>query len=177
MQHRLCAIGLFCVLFSRCLLLSLLCGVGGCACPHVGGCRLATVSLCRLEVILSVGSLLLPCSRQGLSGFISTPYRPADIQRPRVSSFHLPCPIESWDYRHMLLCQGFVNGFQGSQLGLSALHGKHFTHGAISSAKVFLLHDGDASEAPAVRVLASCPSSRERLSGSSITFSQSRKLP
>lgn len=30
-----------------------------------------------------------------------------------------------------------------------------FTHGAISSATVFLLHGGDASEAPAVRVLAS----------------------
>lgn len=48
------------------------------------------------------------------------------LERPRVSSFHLPCPIECWDYRHVQLCQGFVNGFQGSQLRLSALHGKHF---------------------------------------------------
>lgn len=48
------------------------------------------------------------------------------LECPRVSSSHLPCPIECWDYGHVLLCQSFVNGFQGSQLGLSALHGKHF---------------------------------------------------
>lgn len=113
------------------------CGLGGgeeCVRPHLGGCRLA------------MGSHLPPCLRQGLPGFISTPYRPAGTWASK--SLFFPPAMPHWVLRlHMPLCQGFANGFQGCQLGLSALHGKHFTHRTISSAKVFLLHGGDASEA------------------------------
>lgn len=70
------------------------------------------------------------------------------LEHPRVSSFHLPCPIECWDYRHVLYCARVSwMGSRDPNLGCQPYMVSTFTHGAISSSKVFLLHDGDPSEA------------------------------